>query len=447
MLFEPQLYHGTESGFFGTLVKRPMRGGRLHMDQWSHPISALSDWLRAAAGSPWDTALSPAEFFVPYRRKSTLRRIGLLWADCGDNGVLMDSGPEIAVQRVLEACEGHAMPPPSLIVSTGRGAHLKWALERMLPAQALPRWEAAERRIVSVLAADDLLAADRVCVAPNGVLRLVNTKNSKTGTFAREIWRNLDAAGNLVRYEFDRLCAEILPHARPDVAQKARRKHKRTRIQGQRKYYTAFTLWWGRYMDLQTLCRLRGWAPEDGGVPEGYRNTMLFLFAVCLSWCVPREEWTGEIAGVAEMYMPTLKAYEKRSFVSTVRSMLMGRSERSPSSLTQSQRYKLPNARIIEMLGISVPEMAHLKVLVLPEMAEARKRSQVAERRHAAYAPFAEATTVAKALRNEQICRMHEEGIPVWQIADRLDLSRPTVYAVLTADDADEEDEIDLHSP
>lgn len=421
-LFEPELYHGSGPAYFGSLIKRD-NARPIHA---CYPVEELPTWLKLVDPAR-DTFVSQAEFFAPKRRIATLRSIGLVWADCGDDGRLAELGERAAVHRILKAVDDAGIPEPSIIVSSGRGYHPKWLFDKGVPSRALPRWTALERAVTAALRDD--LDADPKATDAARVLRLAGTVNTRNGKVAGIVHRRDLDSGEPLRYDFEQLCRDILRYDRPGIAEQATKTRKRAAT-GFRTY-TVGTLWWGRYYDLMRLCELRGWTAMSGGVPQGFRDIMLFFFAVALSWVALPQNWWHEVLAIAALYTPTLKDHERRGFVGSVYRRLLD----ARNSEWGHGRYKYSTARIIQDLGISVQEMRSLKHLVLPDMAAARKRELNEQNKARVRAEVSERLSVAKALRNEKIHRMANEGTSVALIASTLGISRQTVYNVLTVEE------------
>ncbi len=417
MLFEPALYHDEGPAFFGTLVLQP---GKRPKHQ-GYPVAVLPDWLHAVQGSKLDTYITQAQLMRPRRLIANVRSIGLVWADCGDDGQLSKHGDAAAVGWMLRAIDDAGLPVPSLIVASGRGYHVKWLFDGQLALEELPRWNAVERALNEALRGD--LGADMSATDAARVLRVVGTENSRTGTVARIVWRN-DVNGSPLRYDFETLAFEVLPKP----IEIASGKPTKTRRQATGfQTYTIATLWWGRYHDLRRLCAMRGWSRSRGGVPVGYRDLVLFLFSVALSWVALPERWLQEIEAIGEEYTPTLKAMERRTYVGTVYKKLVA--SRMPGR--KDERYRYSTARLVLDLGISHEEMRNLKYLVAPEIMRERKLERYSAYSAQRRAPESEAIKIKRAIRNEKIRRMAAEGRSLRDIAKEVGCSPQTAMRAL----------------
>ncbi len=272
-LSEALSYHDTDSfGFFSIL----------HADgttkkQRSYLLSAMPEVLQTLDGSH-DTWISQATFTRPNRRAVNVFNVGLLFCDLDTYNLPggADLSPEWLANMVLQVCDEEGIPPPSLIVFSGRGLQAKWLLDKPLPRQALPRWNACERYLTQFL---QRAGADSKAKDVSRVLRVVGTVNSKSQEICRVVHVETDRSGQLLRYDFDYLCEYILPFSREELHEKRDERAKRQKPslksvkggkKGHLKGFSGRTLAWHRLEDLRTLASLRG------GIKEGERMQHLF---------------------------------------------------------------------------------------------------------------------------------------------------------------------------
>jgi transcriptional regulator with XRE-family HTH domain len=188
--------------------------------------------------------------------------------------------------------------------------------------------------------------------------------------------------------------------------------------------------------DLRRLCALRGWTLANGGVPEGYRDLVLFLGAVALSWVTAPGSWRGEVEALAAEFTPTLRASECRSYVGTVhKRLLLARKAREGDQ--PDPRYRYTTARLVSDLGISATEQAAMRSLVAPEIAAERQRAhdrKYDEKRRRTAGAVPRDVYVGRAAERASAAReMAGTGIPQREIARRLGVSRQSVGAWLSA--------------
>jgi hypothetical protein len=425
---EPLLYHDASGrAYFGALIQGD---GRMLHD--CYPVEHLPYWLKSIDRRR-DSYVSQAQFSRAQRRIAALWSIGLLWADLGDDGELGRYGDAWAVARSLQAIDEAGIPAPSLIINSGRGYHAKWLFERAVPWQALDRWSIVERTIVESLQGP--LNADLKATDGTRLLRVVGTVNSRTGTIARLVWSN-DVGGVPLRYGFDAFAAEVLPRLR--ASHHDRRGEVLVGTEGARgeargaSHYTVGSLWWGRYRDLRRLCAMRGWSAPYGGVPEGYRDQVLFLGSVALSWLALPATWWGEVESLAAELTPSLREREWKTYVGTAYRRLLA----SVGDEKRESRYRYSTARIVSDLGISREEMASLEMLVAPDIAHTRKLEKDRERRrvHGAVDRGVYLETVGE--RSEKLAqearKLTEQGFSVRKVAQELGISKSAAQRALS---------------
>lgn len=426
---EPLLYHEiSDRAYFGALVQGD--GKMLHE---CHPVECLPDWLRSIDRTR-DSFVSQGQFWRAQRRIAALRSMGLLWCDLGDDGELGRYGDSWAVQRILEVADEECIPPPSLIVASGRGYHAKWFFTRAVPWQALDRWNIVERTISERL--QEPLNADLRAVDAARVLRVVGTMNSRSGTIARSVWCN-NVDDEPLRYGFDELAYEILNLLRPSyhTRREEPRRDKKKACTGQTgggAHYTIGSLWWSRLRDIRRLCELRGWTAPYGGVPVGYRDMVLFLGSVALSWIARPGTWWQEVESLSVEFTPSLRRREWQTYVGTAYRRLLA--SVGPDRI--EHRYRYSTARIVQDLDISRLEMAKLEVLVHPDITHARKlvrdRERIAELRRASGVVEREAYLATAQERAQEARKLADEGLELREIAERLEVDLRTVQRYLS---------------
>lgn len=283
----------------GTAVlwERESLGRRWHKLQPDDPhIPAL---LRAQAGTR-DGFVTVNEFRW-WRQVDNLKALRALYVDI-DRPMSMND--------IDDALSDARLPRPSLVVWSGRGVHCYW-LHASVPAQALPVWQRCQDLIVKTLQPVGADPAAKDCAR---VLRLVGTRNAKNGELVRG-WV-LDPAP----WPWHELCDAVLgPRvqtklpdfgSQPKLVDLATAKASR----GQRIRTGSIYDWWHCvYKDLLAITD-HHWF---GGIPEGHRDTFLFISAVALSWFAHADTLQGELERRAQTWTPGLRASEVREAISS----------------------------------------------------------------------------------------------------------------------------------
>jgi hypothetical protein len=287
---EPFLYHDTSrSGFVSLDSKRGQ--------QWiegSTPLATLGDALQNLRPGADAYYISQGAFSKANRRAVNLLRMPVVFSDldtyCKDH--LKQMSPAHLCGLILMTLEDLGLPEPSLVLSSGRGIHLKWLLSTPVPQAGLLRWQAVQRELVAQLGQ---FGADGNAIDASRVLRLEGTVNKESGTVVRILHRASTVAGGSMRLAngqigwcFDDLAERVLPLSRDRIKQlsmsrdeafrvgrimtaandekseillpsEAQAAPGKTRLFGSHRL-SAANLNWNRLQDLRSLVELRGWS-------------------------------------------------------------------------------------------------------------------------------------------------------------------------------------------
>jgi hypothetical protein len=378
----------------GTVLVWQRQAGR----QWLkiEPTDPMAKLLAGQAGQR-DSYISVNEF-NSWRMVRLLRSLRAVYVD-------LDNCPTI--EEALARCDDAVLPAPSYAVESGRGVHLYWLIDAA-PAQALPVWQAIQTKLIAAL------AADRACADCTRVLRLVGTKNSRN---------DADVVGYVItgqRWTLRQLADEVLgfrpkPTASVTSVERAR---------ASRAVHTAtgtFRLWHSRYADL---CKVADHWALLRSIPEGHRDTMLFLLGVSLSWFTRSDALPAEIERVARMYVPSLTSAEVRTYTGPiVRRAVMAANgvpvEHNGQLVDPRYRFKTDTMR--DWLGdLLTPDLeGQLRVLVPRSVLRERKLEEDRER----FQVKARAAGVVE--RTEYLAQNDQERSKPWEA---LGISRATYF-------------------
>lgn len=432
-LFEAEQYHDiNQHGFFSLLVGSPT-GKR----QDSYRLSQMPVVLSMLDHSR-DTWLSQAEFIRPNRRVVNLARIGLLFADLDTYRMPALSGrsPDQLAASVLYHCADEGIPTPSLLVFSGRGIQAKWFLDRPLPRQALPRWNACQRHLVDRLAA---LGADPAAKDASRVLRLVDTVNTKSGEICHVVHVENGQDGQPVRYSFEYLAEMLLPLARWDIeADRQARAAKRVArlslatdtgrdVSGLNRF-SGRQLAWDRLEDLRRLAELRG------GVVEGERMLHLFwrLNFLLLSGATNSTQMYHEAAALARELDTgwSYRSAELMTLYSKAKAYEAG--EKVEFAGRQfAPLYTPRNDTLINLFQITDDEQRGLRTLISRDMAKERDRERHTARRRAAGAVDRATYLEAASAKQAQALVLKAQGLSVRAIAAQIGASVGAVSGYL----------------
>jgi DNA-binding NarL/FixJ family response regulator/uncharacterized protein YerC len=330
--------------------------------------------------------------------------------------------PVAAAAAALERIDRARLPGPSMVVYTGRGAHLYWCFNRT-PAAALPRWQRVQRTLVA------LTAGDKQVVDVTRVLRVVGTTNPLAAEGRKSVTGEVLNPG---RYDFDWLCDQIveLPRAEiRDIRAARANKDAQARAESRAAGKTAgsiYQVWYHRYTDLIKIAD----AHWFGGVPQGHRNSMLFMMATSLSWFTRSEALNDEILAVARHHMPSFSDAEIQSTVSSVIKRATDAADGKHYEWNSEKidpRYRFTSARIWEQmkdLVLDHPELVgQLRAIVPPEVRDEREKSRQAGRNRVVEGRYITSSTQKSEQRRNRVLELVVQGKNTEQIAAEIDIT------------------------
>lgn len=316
-----------------------------------------------------DLFITPNEFYR-WRKTKLLAAINALWVDIDLRDT--DTTPVQAAEDALEKLRKAKIPDPSLIVYTGRGCHLYFIVNRT-PPHALPRWQAAQKALVSLLAGDPNASG---CTR---VLRLVGSRNSKASAEAQTV------TGQVLNgrpYDFDFLLDQILiPRGElRDIraARAARSASSRGDGKAPPNVGTIYKVWYYRFQDILKIVRAN-WSDQ---VPEGHRDTILFHAAVALSWFTHAHVLVAEIKSLARRITPSLTDTEVEGIANTVVNKALASEEgRNDNYFGKSidPRYRYKSQTLYDALAHLIePHFGLLDELksIIPDAERRRRRAE-----------------------------------------------------------------------
>lgn len=248
-----------------------------------------------------DTYVSHQAFFN-WRSIAQLSALGAQYVDIDfrTRATWKDRDPRTVLTAILLELEGEGLPLPSYVLDSGRGLNLVW-LHDLVPRAALSRWSAVQRQLAEAL---KKFGADMRALDAARVFRVAGSINSRAEWDRRRvgmIWCEGDPA-NPFRYSFDALADEVLPLTRDEIvslrAERAKRKAEGKSKSGTSPSRVLTRANWGEAL-LTDLQRLRQYRCPYGALPEGQRDTWLFIAAVAVSWICPPAVLEREIQSLA----------------------------------------------------------------------------------------------------------------------------------------------------
>lgn len=441
-LFEPANYLRNYSGraYCSLLVKTDAGG----YSQRSFPVDSLHAVLSALTPEErlQDVWISQAEFWTKRRLAIHVSRVFLCFVDLDTYAAGIQATAEQQLSMLQAHCKSNGIPQPNLVVYSGRGLQAKWVLESGLPSQALPRWSAVQRELCKKLAP---LGADARALDVSRVLRLTQTVNTKSGQAVRVLHHDQS------NYDFEQLCSNVLPYSREQIREwREKAKERKEQVPAKADVFIlrpgpgekpvhrgndtsglvqfrGSQLAWDRLRDLRVLAKLR--ADSNGAVPDGQRDTFLFLsacFLVQINLVATKVE--SELDGLAREYAPHWKAAQLKGCITSVmkRLKMMVKGEKVIfNGVAVDPRYRFRNETLIstKWLGVTEEEQKHMSTIIGKE--EARKRAAERSRKQRAEQG---AQTLAErkesvAERKNKAIQLREKGLTWSAIAKELGYS------------------------
>ena len=429
---EVRCYHDSSRwGYFSILA------GNEKKKQVSYPLHAMP-WVLENLDPTINSWMSHAEFNKRNRQCVNLLRLPLLFSDIDTYKMNWSVGksPDQLAQAVLFFCDDAGVPPPSILVYSGRGIQAKWLLDEAQPRATLPRWNALQIALTNALHA---AGADPQARDASRVLRLVNTVNEKNGEMCRVVHVTTGVDGLPVRYGFEWLAETLLPVSRLAISDrkfdreqaKIQRgvRHQmhlvrgNTNLSGLRQVnYRALA--WHRLEDLRTLSALRD------GVSEGWRMLMMHwqLNFLLLSGATNSRHMYFEAAALAREIDPTWQHGKGELSTLFDKAQQMERGEWVEfGGRKYPPLYTPRNDTLINLFQITDEEQKQLRTIISRNEASARDRARSEAKRRACGAVTREQYLQASKDNKERAIAMHLRGVSQTAIAEEMGVSRMTV--------------------
>lgn len=435
-LFEPADYlqNGSGRAFFALLRAVPESDRKR---QQSFPVDSMHAVL-AALGSESravDTWISQAEFYAPTRRLVHLSKLGLLFTDLDTYKVGLTGSPEAQTEQLLRLCETQKLPEPSIVVFSGRGLQCKWLLQTALPQAALPRWNALQDVINERLAS---LGADAKAMDASRVLRLVQTVNSRSGEIVRVMYHSG------LRYDFDALAKALLPfdRAKPKalsvsvaILRPGPGETREADTSGLRRFM-GFQLAWDRLADLRKLAQLR--SLDGGAVPDGQRDTFVFLSAVFLAQAtVNAPRFYDELRVLGKEFVPHWSDAQVRDSASAALSRMHDYVAGKRVDFNGQQvdpRYRFRNETLVDERWLAMTPAEEREMCTIMSETEAKRRDalRAREKRADAGAVTREAYLANSDQKRATARLMRAQGASLRTIASELECSVGAVHGYIS---------------
>ncbi|UUS62507.1 MULTISPECIES: DNA-primase RepB domain-containing protein [unclassified Acinetobacter] len=326
--------------------------------------------------------------------------------------------PELVEDR-LDRLVRAKIPEPNCIVYSGRGVHFYWLINPTHP-NALPRWQACQRRLV------DVCGADKQSADATRVLRLVGSTNSKVDNFtvrAEERHKNV--------FDFDWLHDQVMPLTREEHKKKIRdinvlRANKGLKpVRNSKNAGSIYARWYLVYQDLLMIIECQISLNEKGpGLPAGMRDLLLYHLANALSWFTISDALENEVVECARKFTPSLSYQEALSYCSSV----INRAKKTKVE-GKEHRYRYKRETLYRELKDLIPESIQpkLRAIIPNELARERKIQQIFESRRAIGVVERKIYLSPSQKNKNNAEKLKSQGLKYKEIALKLNLSIDTI--------------------
>lgn len=333
-----KLIHGTTRGY----VAMAHKDG----DAWIQKLYTVQESITAQI-EELDSYMSVHSFTNKRRGADMVTALKWLYIDL-DYG-LFNCAPDLIRQQVDSALAQTHAPVPTLIISSGRGAHLYWQLEPTTIAN-LPQWQACEDTLIRLFKNHGVDTAVRDA---SRVMRLPDTYNSKSPQYKTEL---LSYNSNI--YTLDKLATlleahstRVVPSKQSSVTKLPNPQKNATTVKYSRIMYlkNIYTLQLARQKDILTLVHIR-----DGQM-TGVRELALWIYRCCTSTYESHEtalELTLQLNNSFTNPLPD--------------------TEVTRATASANGQRRMTNKYIIDAIKITAEEQAHLTTLICKKIKYAR---------------------------------------------------------------------------
>ena len=371
-----------------------------------------------------DVFITPNSTYNGRRDSKNIRQFRALYIDLDYNAYSFNQ----LVYEMWELVLDKKIPEPTMVVASGRGAHVYWRIKHA-PYQALSTWQELEDHLYKQL---KHLGADKKATDAARVLRLPDTINSRNNAECKVMILN-----DKVTYSMYDLREEYLkwkPKAFKEVKVKKNKKEFKVL-----QFFTSYSLHITRAEDILDLCKIRKFRVT------GYRNKILHMYAYWLGVTHRDEERLTQLVNeLNNKFTEPLKQSEVDAILRCVpkaidkfldyeQGLRAGNVKRVSKGMRDKGGYWYKNETIIEMLDITIEEQRQLKTIIGTQVKYERRRVKDNETKKANRRNKAGLTSRQQKKQDliKQVQQLKEQGLNNTQIAKELKISRRYVIKIL----------------
>lgn len=291
-------------------------------------------------------------------------------------------------QDALDILSCAGIPIPNFSVQSGKGVHLYWLFDQIVPAKAFSRWRACLKVMIELLAK---VGADEAVKDATRVLRLVGTINTTAPMHCRRVTSEIFVTD---RYSFDFLADQILPLTRSELdAQRQERAKKLLDIgpeQARRRVtvrpagsgetkpgrrYSATAI--DRLGDLGLLAK----TAYPDGIEQGKRDSYLFAATCHLAWICRPETLEAQMLAWKNEHVPSITDDEAKLIMGSVLRRAVTAHEDIKAGIFKSvfddARYVISAASLWEQFGDDITRsglLDQMRVILPSGLRDERKK-------------------------------------------------------------------------
>jgi len=280
----------------------------------------------------------------------------------------------MTAHQVLEILRGKyfdkVVPPPNLIISSGRGLNLFWVIEPV-PAtkKAFNMWRKLQDKFLELLLP---LGADANSIDAARIFRIPGSLNSKSQQNVQILEHNP------VKFTMRELGNKYLPPLVKLVKTKKINGWKPQSFEKQKRksFFNLRTLHYNRIQDIVKLQEMRV-AKNDPDMKEGLREVMCFLYRYwCNCYYGDKSKTESELEIFNANFIEPLQQKELKATVGADKFYEKWLSNFDEQGNIQRQNndckykfkgYNYSNAKLINVLKISLEEQIHLSTIISKE--------------------------------------------------------------------------------
>lgn len=373
-----------------------------------------------------DTFITPNLTYNGKRQINNIRQLRALYIDLDHDYYTFND----LVYNTWDLVNEDKIPCPTMVISSGRGAHLYWRIKHA-PYQALATWQELEDYLCYQL---KKLGADKKATDATRILRLPDTLNSRNNKECKIMLINNNIYSMYdLREKYLKWKPKIFKVV--EVDDKVYSKVNNSKVL---QFFTSYTLHMARAEDILTLCKLREYKVT------GYRNMILHCYAYWLGVTHRKlNELSDEVNKLNNRFTEPLKQNEVDSilrcipkaiekFINYEQGLRSGEVKRVSKGMRDKGGYWYKNETLIDRLDITLDEQRHLKTIISEKEkyrrnADIKKEKQRAARRNSnGLTPKQQELADLK----QKVIKLKEQGLSNRVIAKELGFSEYKVRSL-----------------